>query len=179
MNTQTTLQSKEMQSVPSCIEIGLQAGKKGDFQLARQMLHTAMEQLEGHEDKQSRLIELITDIADTYLCEGSYDLAKNWYMKALHRCELLQGTNTLQAACLMARLAQVCALQSKMTEFQKYLDNVLRAYLLTPEEDISILLNPLIDLSWALCIRKCVAEVQPINDLIALIKQLEEEKLAA
>ncbi len=159
----------------SSIEIGIQASKKGNFQLARQMLHSALEQLDNHDDKQPRLVELITFIADTYLNEGNYDLAKQWYMKALKRCEILQGMNTLPAACLMAKLAQLHVLQSNMSEFKKYFESVQHIYLLTLEENISVLLDPLTDLSWALCIKKHIEEVQPVNKLIVQIKQLEEE----
>src|ERR1700677_3837814 len=120
MSTESILKQKDIQTPPSvsCIDIGLQASKKGDFQLARQMLHAACEQLEGQDDKQPRLVELIIDIADTYINEGNYDLAKSWYQKALHRSELLYGTNTLQSACLMAKLAQVHVLQKDLTEFK-------------------------------------------------------------
>ena len=161
--------------IPSCVEIGLEASARGDYQLARQMLHTAMEQLDGCEDKQIRLVELISNIADTYLHEGNFDSAKNWYMRALIRCELSQGANTLRAGCLMARLAQVNALQSDLAEFKKQLDNLMHTFLLAPEESISLLLDPLVDLSWALCVKGCVPEVQSVNGLISHIKQLEEE----
>jgi hypothetical protein len=115
-------------------------------------------------------------MADTYLREGNYAIAKKWYMKALHRCQVLQGPNNLQAACLMARLSQVYALQSNMTEFEKYLDNLIRIYLLTIDELLSDLLNPLVDLSWTLCVNRRLAEVRRVNHLIAQIKQLEEEQ---
>src|SRR5262249_3548340 len=124
--------------VPSCLEIGLAASERGDFQLARQMLHTAMEQLDSREDNQIRLVELISHVADTYLHEGNFDAAMNWYMKAFIRCELSQITNSMQAACLLARIAQVHVLRSEMVEFQKSLDNLMLAYLLTEEETLSL-----------------------------------------
>jgi tetratricopeptide (TPR) repeat protein len=171
--TGTSLEVKRL--APSCIEIGLQASRKGNFQLARQMLHTAMEQLEGQEDKKPRLIELIINIADTYFNEGSYDQAKAWYGKALQSSELWQGTNTIQSACLIARLAELSVLQADMSEFEKCFENVQRTFLLSQESNVSALLGALIDLSWALCVQGRLAEVQPVNSLIAHIKQLEEE----
>jgi hypothetical protein len=161
--------------VPSFIEIGLKASRKGNFQLARQMLHTAMEQLDGDEDKQPRLIELIVCIADTYLNEGSNDQAKAWYSKAFHRIELSQGANTFQAACLMTKLAEVSVLQDDMTEFQKCFENAQRAYLFSEETDTASLLGSLTDLSWALCVKQHLAEAQAVNSLISQIKELKEE----
>ena len=178
MMSQAAIQVGAQASVPSCVEIGLQATAKGDFELARKMLHAAMEQLDGGENRQLRLIELIGNIADTYLHEGNYNAAKNWYQKALHRMEHLQGTNAIQSACLMVRLAQVNCLQSNMAEFKKYFDKVVRSYLLAPEESVNILLNPLVDLSWALCVRGCGDEVRPVNELITQIKELENEDKA-
>jgi tetratricopeptide (TPR) repeat protein len=168
--------------LPSCAEIGLQASKKGDFQLARQMLNTAIEQLEGKAEHQLTLIELTTNIADTYLNEGRYDSAKEFYAKALHRSELLHGAHSLQGACLMARLAEVNVLQSEMNEFQRCFESLQRAYLLAESDtNVSRLLGALIDLSWALCVRgHFVEEVKHVNTLVAQIRQLDEEdRLAA
>jgi tetratricopeptide (TPR) repeat protein len=164
--------------VPSCAEVGLRACKSGNYQFARQMLQTAMSQLEGEDEdveKSSRLIELTTDMADTYLIEGNFDLAKGWYLKALSHCELLQQANTWRSAGLMARLAEVHALNKDMSESQKYMDKLMHAYLLALDDNISSFLNPLIDLSWCLCVTGHVAEAQPVNDLIAQIRSLEHE----
>ncbi len=182
MTADPQLKVKLETKLPSCTEIGLQASKKGDFQLARQMLRTAIEQLEGKPGQQNELIELTTSIADTYLNEGRYDSANEWYAKALHRSESLHGSHSLQGACLLARLAEVGVLQVEMTEFQKSFDSLQRAYLLAEDDaDISKFLGALIDLSWALCVRgHFVEEVKHVNNLISQIKQLgEEEKLAA
>jgi tetratricopeptide (TPR) repeat protein len=164
-----------MPTFVSCLELGLRAGKKGDFQFARQMLHSACEELLGCDDQHPRLIELMADIADTYLAEENYDLAERWYQKALHRSELLRGANALQTVCLMVKLAEVNVLQEEFAEFQKYMDGIQRAYFLTLEESVSILLFPLTDLSWALCIKGRIAEVKVVNSLIAQIRQLDEE----
>ena len=152
-----------------------QAIKKGDFQLARQILHSACEQLEGENDKQAHLIELMSHIADTYVNEANYELAKSWYQKALMRSESLHGTHALSSICLMSKLAQVNVLQRNMDDFHKYLNNLQLAYLLTTGENTSTLLDPLGDLSWALCVKGYIAEVKSVNSLIAQIKQLEEE----
>jgi tetratricopeptide (TPR) repeat protein len=182
MTAAPQLKMKLESKLPSCTEIGLQASKKGDFQMARQMLRKAIEQLEGLHDKQSQLIDLTTNIADTYLNEGRYDSAKEWYAKALHRAETLHGAHSLQGACLLARLAEVSVLQSDMTDFQKSFDSAQRAYLLADESsDVSNLLAALIDLSWALCVRgQFIEEVRHVNCLIAQIRQIDEEdRLAA
>jgi hypothetical protein len=174
--TNQTAQSNAIAKVPSCIEIGLQASKKGNFQFARQMLQTAMEQVEVQDEPQPRLIDLMTDVADTFLSEGKFDMAKEWYSKALHRCELLQGENSLSGARLLTRLAEISVLQGELEDFRAYFDNVQRAYLLCEETNISTLLGSLIDLSWALCIRENLSEIQAVNSFIAQIKQLEEEE---
>jgi hypothetical protein len=44
--TNQTARTNAIARVPSGIEIGLQASKKGNFQFAGQMLQTAMEQVE-------------------------------------------------------------------------------------------------------------------------------------
>jgi tetratricopeptide (TPR) repeat protein len=164
--------------VPSCLEIGLQAGKKGNFTTARQMLRLALKQLAGDADKQPRMIELTTNIADTYSNEGRHDSAKVWYGKALRHCELFYGTSALHAACLLARLAGVSALASDMGEFHRYFDLLQSAYLRAGEKEVSGLLGALIDLSWSLCLRGQLTEVQSVNTLIDQIKRLEgEDKL--
>ena len=142
------------------------------------MLQTAIEQLEESEDedKESRLTELVTYIADTYINEGSYSSAKDWYTRAFHRCEIFGGANTLQAACLITRFAEIGVLESDMKEFQKNFENLQRVYLLTEEGDFSALLGVLIDLSWVLCVQGQHREVQLVNRLISQIKQLQEEQ---
>ncbi len=166
--------------VPSCIEIGLQASKKGDFQKARQMFRAAIKQLEDDPNKQAGIMSLIVNIADTYINEGRYDLAKQWYTKALQNSELLPEHNILQFACLMIRLAQINVLQEDMSEYKKSFETVERVYLLSQEADTSVLLDSLIDLSWVLCMQRHLNEAQVVNDLINQIKRLEdEEKLIA
>ncbi len=176
-----TLETKAVAyKVPSCIEIGLQASKKGDFQKARQMFRAAIKQLEECANRPAQLVTLIVNIADTYINEGRYDLAKQWYTKALQNSELLPKHNVLQYACLMIRLAQLNVLQEDMAEFKKCFEIVERVYLLSQEADTSILLDSLIDLSWVLCVQKHLNEAQIVNSLIHQIKKLEnEEKLMA
>ena len=164
--------AKESMSIPSSMDIGLEASRKGNFQMARKMFRAAIEQLEGQPDKQPRQVELITNIADSYLNEGTHDSAKTWYNKAL---EKLEPKNTLQAACLYGRLAEVNALMSEMGDFQKNFEHVQRIYLLCEETEISILLNSLMDLSWVLCIQGHLEEVKQVNNLINQIKLIDEE----
>jgi hypothetical protein len=64
---------------------------------------------------------------------------------------------------------------SDMSEFQTYFDKLMHAYLLAVGDNISSLLNPLIDLSWSLCVTGHMVEAQPINDLISQIRLLEQE----
>lgn len=175
MATEPAVTVNETRRIPSCREIGLQAGKKGDFQLARQMLQNAIAEMEGQDGKQAQMIELTINMADTYLNEGQYGPAKTWYTKALDRLILSQGANTVAVASLMGRCAEISVLQADMNEFQKCFDSLQRAYLLTAETEMSGLLNSLIDLSWALCIKGEIAAVQAVNDLINQIKQLEKE----
>lgn len=167
-------QSHEQAKVPSCIEIGLQANKKGNLQFALQMLHTAIEQLDP-DGSQLRLVELISDVADTYFLQGKYEAAKEWYTKGLQRL-MVHGEHTVSAIKVLIRLAEVNALQEDLNEFHIQFENVQRAYLLCAETDLSSLLTPLIDLSWALCIQGNKAEVQAVNNMISQIKQLEEER---
>jgi hypothetical protein len=164
--------------VPSCADIGFRAYKAGNFQLARQMLHTAMcqsDRQDSGEERHSRLVELMTHMADTYLIQGNYDAAKNWYLKAHSRSELFPAPNTWQAAGLMARLTQVHVLLEDTNEFEECLDKLMHTYLLGLDGNISNLLNPLVDLSWTLSVTGHAVKAQPINDLIAQIKLLEHE----
>jgi tetratricopeptide (TPR) repeat protein len=172
--SQPVFAPKELR-VPSCLEIGLQASKKGDFTTARQMLRSAIEQLVAEGAKQPGLIELTTNIADTYFKEGRHDSAKIWYAKALRNCEFFYGTHTLHTACLQARLAEISVLQSDLGEFHRYFDHLQSAYLRSGETDVSALLEALIDLSWSLCLQGHLPEVQTVNALISQIKRLEEE----
>jgi len=165
----------EHDEIPSCIEIGLRASKKGNFEVARQMLRTAIEQFEGHEAELPQLIELITNIADMYLNGGTYASAKEWYAKALHHSELLYGGNSLNVACLTARLAEVSALESNIEDFHKFFQRAQRVYLNLEESKLSALLGVLIDLSWVLCMQGRVVEVKPVNEMIEQIKRMEEE----
>jgi len=163
--------------VPSCIEIGLEASKRRNFGMARQMLRAAMENLGGIEDKTAHLIELMIHVADTYVNEGRYDQAKAWYTQALDRSQLSFGKNTLQTALLMAKLAEISVLQNDMSEFSACFENLMRAYLLSQETepDSSTLLNALIDLSWSLSVQGHLNEAKPVNSLITQIKQMDEE----
>ncbi len=115
--------------------------------------------------------------ADTYLNEGNYASAKQLYEKALHCCWQNLRQNTLQAGCLMARLAEIGILQEDINEFQQSFENVERIYLLCQESDVSDLLHALIDLSWAASLQGYIDEIKSVNILIANIKQLEQEKL--
>ncbi len=164
--------------IPSCLDIGLRAGQKGDFDTARRMMRTAMEQLNRHQDQLPRMILLTTYIADTYMNEGRYDSAKECYRKALQRAQGLHGINCLQAGCLMAKLAELCVLQAEISEFQRYFEQIMRVYLLSEEADSSVLLSALIDLSWALCLHGYIVEVREVNNLIAQIETLEKERSA-
>ncbi len=160
--------------IPSCIEIGLHASKKGDFIVARQMFRTAIKHLTNNQESQSRLISLITNIADTYLNERRYDLAKQWYAKALKRNEFLPNKNNLQCASIIARMTAINVLQCDMKEFKKDFETVQRMYLLSVEADVSLLLNSLIDLSWALCLQRLTDEARTVNQLISQIKKLDD-----
>ena len=139
--------------LPSCIEMGLQASKKGDFARARQMFRAAIKLLENRENNQTSLIALIVNIADTYLNEGRYETAKHWYTRAIQRSESLARKNILPFACLLTRLAQINVLQNNMPDFQKTFEDVQRVYLLSQEGNSAILLDSLIDLSWVLCVQ--------------------------
>ncbi len=161
--------------VPSRIDIAMEASKRGNYQMARKILQSSIEQLAEQENKQSRLVELMITVGDTYTNEGSLERAKAWYGKALQRCVLLEGAHTFQVACLMAKLAQLSVLQSNMPEFHECFEKVQRGYLLSDESNICTIIGPLTDLSSALCIRGFLVEVQSVNKLISQIKQLEEE----
>lgn len=164
-------------AVPSSIDIGLSACKKGNFELARQMLHHSIKELGEGADKEPRLVELITNIADTYLSEGKFESAWNFYMKAFQRLEMSQSLNSLPAAALMSRLAEISVLQDQMGEFAKQFDRLQRAYLTATETDASQLLTCLIDLSWSLCVKGQTVNASSVNKLIAQIKQLEKEEI--
>ena len=106
-------------------------------------------------------------------------MASAWYIKALERSEHLHGKNTLQVASLLIRLSELAVLESNSDQYQKYFDLFTRAYLLTQEEDAFVLLDPLTDLSWALCVKGKLSQVQAVNTLISQIKQLQQEERQA
>ena len=190
------LTNRAKQALPNCIEIGIRASKRGDFSTARQMLRSAIDQIENdlrksaasdtHKDidtdnkrsntgKIDRLLELMTSIADTYLNESDYGQAKNLYEKTAERCVAEIGIASSQFACLMVRLAEVGILQSRLNDFQTYLQKAQQTYLLTKELNTASLLNALTDLSWALCVKGYLIEVVPVNNLIMQIKQVDKE----
>jgi len=164
--------SKQSDRIPSCIEIGLQAGERGDFRTARQMFRAAVRHLAGTQDRRPRLIEIAIQTAHTYFHEACYDQAHAWYSKALHLSRALHGPNTLQAACLMSRLAEINVMQSSVHDFHNTFTNMERAYLLAKENDSGAFLLSLIDLSWALCVHGHTRQARTVNNFIAQI-QLE------
>jgi len=164
--------------IPTCIDIGVLASRKGDFQTARQMFRTAIRQLKGHANKQPCLLELISRIGKSYFNEGHYDQAGSWYRRALQVSERFYGANTLQAACIMARLADLHVLQRDLSGFEKAFDDIERIYLLSQERDTHQLLRLLIDLAWTLCIYAHPIEARRVNAFVAHI-MLEEADSAA
>ena len=175
MNNTSTFSTQVNHAIPSCLDIGLKANRMGDFQTARHMLQTTLAQLEGDAAQEAQIIELTTYIADTYMNESNYDLANDWYVRALHRSQNFRGTNTLESACLMSRLAEVNVLQSRMPGFQNHFEELQRVYLLCEEIDLSPLLRALVDLTWVLCLQGHTTEVRAVNSLIEQLKQLAEE----
>src|SRR5271168_2191492 len=135
MATESIPEAVKTDDSPACAleQIGLQAGKSGDYRFARQVLQSAMKRIEEADDehKDSRWIEVVINIADTYLSEGNSHLASAWYIKALERSEHLHGKNTLQVASLLIRLSELAVLESNSDQYQKYFDLFTRAYLLT------------------------------------------------
>jgi hypothetical protein len=160
--------------VPSYRDIGIKAMRNADFQMARQMLQGAINQLEGQGDEETSIIEIMINIADTYLQEGAFRQAKEWYARALNRSERFQGKNSILTASILGRIAEVHILEQDVPGFQNVFDCLQRVYLLTEETDMTALLNVLIDLSWALCVHHRHREVQLANKLIAEIKQLSK-----
>jgi hypothetical protein len=176
-----TIVSETAKAVDSSIytleKIGLRASKSGNFRFARQVLLSAIKRVEEDycQQKDSRWIELATNIADTYVSEGNSRLARSWYLKILERTGRLYGTTSPQAAVLMVRLAELAVLESNPEEYQSYFDLFTRAYLLWQEEDTSVLLDPLTDLSWALCVKGNVDSVQAVHSLISQINELQQD----
>ena len=108
-----------LDSLPSLTEMGLTASKKGNFNIARRLLNTAMQQLREQSDKQSELIDLMVNIGDTYFNEGSADLAKLWYGKALDNCQHWQNKNNSQLAIILCKLAELHVLTDEIEEGNK------------------------------------------------------------
>jgi hypothetical protein len=177
MSIQSMSENPLVEDSPDSVleQIGLQARESGDFQFARRVLQAAIKRLDDAHDNASRWIELVINVSDTYLSEGNTSPAKIWYMKALERSEQVTGKHTVQVAFLLGRLAQVAALDADAPEFENCFEQLTRAYLLSTEEDLSLLLDSLMDLSWAWCVKGNVKEVQRVNELIGQIKQLEQE----
>jgi len=165
----------EKHSLPSCIEIGLEASKRGDYKLARQMFRTSMHHVDEQDDNQIRAIELTTYIAETHLKEGNYELAEGWYLKALQLSDFDQRKSSLQSVFILAKLAKLQILNSNMTEFEKYMEQMERAYLLLDQKDLSGLLHVLMDTSWSLCQTGRLEYLRPINEIITQIMTMNEE----
>lgn len=164
------------QSVSS-VETGLQASRNGNIQLDCRMLELDIEQIDAQSPElQKPLLELMADLADSYLREGKLESAKNWYIKALYRSEAAYGASSPCAIKAIARLAEISVLQEDVNEFNQYFESLQRAYLLCSDRDLSGALNALIDLSWALCLDANMPAVQVTNTMISHLKQLEEEE---
>lgn len=172
-----TITSPDAGNVPTSVEVGLQASRKGNFQFARQMLQRAIDQIDDNEPgMQEGLLELIADVADAYMRDGKFESARDWYSKGLRRAEATSGAGSQFALKLIARLAEISVLQEDTSGFNDHFESLQRAYLLCADANLSMVLNALIDLSWALCIRGNMPAVQTVNTMISHVKQLEEEE---
>lgn len=172
-----TITPQDARNVPSCVEVGLQASRKGNFQFARQMLQSAIDQIDDQQPgMQEGLLELIIDVADAYMREGRFESAREWYAKGLSRSQATIGCGSQFAIKLIARLAEISVLQEDTSGFNDHFESLQRAYLLCADANLSMVLNALIDLSWALCIRGNMPAVQTVNTMISHVKQLEEEE---
>jgi hypothetical protein len=165
--------------IPSRMEIGLQASRQGDFVTARQMFRKSMNRLKalpepGTIDSQTRIIQLLTHMGDSYVKEGRYDLARRWYEKAWDKCGS-KREHSLLLACLMAKLCKVRVLESDINGFQRYFEKLQSTYLLVQETDTSALLPALTDLFSSLSVNGHVMEAQVTDNLINQIKPLEKE----
>lgn len=171
LESSSVLESK----IPSRTEIGLQACRKGDFQTARLMFRKSMNRLKalpeaGTTENQTRVIQLLTHMGDSYVKEGRYDLAARWYEKAWGKCGS-KPEYSLLLACLMAKLAQAHVLQLDIKGFERYFEKLQRSYLLVQETDTSALLPALTDLSSSLSANGHVLQTQATNNLVNQIKQ--------
>lgn len=162
---------KKGSHIPLCIQMGLQAAEKGDFETARKMFRSAIKQSIKFGNSSTILAKLAIYIATTYFNEARYGEAETWYQRALHIVEHLYGKTTMQGACLLIKLAELNVLQSKLSNYEKLFERAQHIYISTDETDTNTFLNWLVDLSWTLCVARQASEVRYVNDLVHQIQK--------
>jgi len=162
-------------NIAALLERGQRAREKGHFERARRMIRGAMrESLLPNNDKDN-LVTVVACLAGTYFDEADYSRAEIWFKYAYYVSVMLHGEHTLQAAGILAKLAELSALQLRYDESQGQFEQAQRIYLLSDSADahqLQIFLKILIDLSWTLCMSGNALEARDVNVLIDQIKKV-------
>jgi tetratricopeptide (TPR) repeat protein len=127
-------------------------------------------------DQDLGLIKLIAKIAHSYFQKGYYEKSRRYYLRALNKCYSSETfKNSFLAASLLLRIAESSTMRSIYYDFEQCIEQVKQIYLLAKDKDTSLLLNSLIDLSWALCLKGRLDEVRSVNNFINQIKATETD----
>lgn len=164
--------------VLTLIDMGEQARRQGDFSRARRLFRAALRESLPYPHNNDHIVLAATSLATSYFDETNYDRAQAWFKRALHISISLYGEHTLQAGCLLVKLANLSVLKSKLDEYEMYLEHAQRTYLLCDSKDVRLFLDCLIDLSWTLCVMNRASDAMSVNQFIAQIKQEETLSLS-
>ena|SRR5579872_889746 len=127
-------------------------------------------------DQDLSLIKLMAKVAYKYLKKGQYEKSRQFYLRALHKCYSSKTIkNSFLTASFLLRIAESSTMRSSVYDFEQCFEQVKQIYLLAKERDTSILLNSLIDLAWALCLKGRLDEVRLINHFVSQVKEIDNE----
>lgn len=157
--------------MPALIAMGERAREQCDFTGARKYFRAAMRKSTSSPNGKSYVVRIAIGLATTYFDEIAYDPAEAWYKRALNLSVLLNGEYTMQAACLLVKLAELNTLKGKFDEVQELSKRAQHAYLLCDNTNIDVFLNCLVDLSWALCVTNRASNARDVNNFIAQVKE--------
>lgn len=171
---ESPLSWKLNQHIPALIDMAEQAKERGDLGRARRMFRVAMRESMSCPNSKAHIIRIAVCLANTYFDEANYIRAGAWFKRALNLSIMLYGEHTVQAACLLVKLAELSTVQGKFDEYETLFERAQRTYLLSESADVRVFRNCLIDLSWSLCVMNKASSARDVNNLVFQIEQAEK-----